>query len=46
MIPLRSTERIYSRTPVTTGLIALNVLIFLYQASMNPYALNEFVERW
>jgi len=46
MIPLRSTERIYSRTPVTTGLIALNVLIFLYQVSMNPYALNEFVERW
>jgi membrane associated rhomboid family serine protease len=46
MIPLRSTERIYSRTPVTIGLIAVNLLIFLYQASMNPYALNVFVERW
>jgi membrane associated rhomboid family serine protease len=46
MIPLRSTERVYSRTPVTTGLIAVNMLIFLYQVSMNPFALNEFVERW
>ncbi len=46
MIPLRSTERIHSRTPVTTGLIAVNMLIFLYQASMDPYALNAFVERW
>jgi len=46
MIPLRSTERIYSKTPVVTGLIAVNLVVFLYQASMNPFALNVFVERW
>lgn len=46
MIPLRSTERLYSRTPVTIALIAFNILIFLYQASLNPFALNVFVERW
>jgi membrane associated rhomboid family serine protease len=43
MIPLRSTERVYSRTLVTASIIALNVLIFLYQATLSPYALNTFV---
>src|SRR5271154_6380521 len=43
MIPLRSTERVYSRTLVTASIIALNVLIFFYQATLNPSALNTFV---
>jgi membrane associated rhomboid family serine protease len=46
MIPLRSTERVYSRTLVTASLIALNVLIFLYQATLSPDALNQFVTQF
>ena len=46
MIPLRSTERIYSRTLVTAALIALNVLVFLYQATLNRYDLNAFASQW
>ena len=46
MIPLRSTERVYSRTLVTVSLIAINVLIFLYQATLNPDELNTFVTQW
>ncbi len=46
MIPLRSSERVYSRTAITASLIALNVLIFLYQATLTPYALNQFVTQW
>jgi rhomboid family protein len=46
MIPLRSTERVYSRTLVTVSIIALNVLIFLYQATLSPDALNQFVTQF
>src|SRR6266404_6175481 len=46
MIPLRSTERVKSTTFVVGILIALNVLIVLYQASLDPYALERFVEHW
>ena len=46
MIPLRTTERVYSRTTVTIALIAVNILIFLFQAAMNPYTLEEFVNQW
>src|ERR1700676_1926708 len=46
MIPLRSTERVQSTTFVVGILIALNVLIFLYQASLDPYALDQFVLHW
>ena len=46
MIPLRSNERIYSRTFVTGGLIAVNVIIFLYQATLSYYRLNQFVMNW
>ena len=46
MIPLRSTERVYSTAVVTMSLIAVNVAIFLYQATLNPLALNQFVEQW
>jgi membrane associated rhomboid family serine protease len=46
MIPLRSTERIYSTATVTLSLIAINTLIFLYQATLNPYDLNTFVTQW
>lgn len=46
MIPLRSTERVYGATVVTLALIIINTLIFLYQATLSPYALNEFVTQW
>src|SRR5579872_5670076 len=46
MIPLRSTERVRAATPVTGILIAVNVLVFLYQVSMDQEALTLFVERW
>jgi len=46
MIPLRSTERVYSRTLVTVALIALNVLIFLYQETLGPGELDAFVRQW
>src|ERR1019366_2392143 len=46
MIPLRSTERVHAATAVTGILIAVNVLIFLYQVSLDPYSLTRFVERW
>ncbi|HEY1759931.1 MAG TPA: rhomboid family intramembrane serine protease [Bryobacteraceae bacterium] len=46
LIPLRSSERVYATAKVTAGLIAVNVAIFLYQASLSPRALNEFVTQW
>jgi membrane associated rhomboid family serine protease len=46
MIPLRSTERIYGTTLVTAALIALNTLIFFYQATLTPYELNALVTQW
>src|SRR5258707_14517556 len=46
MIPLRSTERVYSKSIATGTIIGLNVLIFLYQASMPQDSLALFVERW
>jgi len=46
MIPLRSTERVYSTAVVTASLIAVNTLIFLYQATLSTYALNTFVTEW
>jgi membrane associated rhomboid family serine protease len=46
MIPLRSTERVYATAAVTGSLIAVNTVVFLYQATLSPYALNQFVGDW
>ncbi|MCU1336872.1 MAG: Rhomboid family protein [Bryobacterales bacterium] len=49
MIPLRSSERVYSRTVVTGTLIAINVVIFLYTrylATLSYDAVNQFVKSW
>jgi membrane associated rhomboid family serine protease len=46
MIPLRSTERVYSTAVITGGLIGVNTLVFLYQETLNQYALNQFVNNW
>ena len=45
MIPLRSSERIYSPTPVVIGLIAANFLLFFYQVSLG-FRLPTFIETW
>ena len=46
MIPLRSSERLDSRTPVTGVLIGLNILVFLFQVTLSPGDLNRFVLAW
>jgi membrane associated rhomboid family serine protease len=46
MIPLRSTQRVYSKTLVTAALIALNTLIFLYQETLGPGDVDQFVRQW
>jgi membrane associated rhomboid family serine protease len=45
MIPLRSSERVYSQCAVVISLIIANLLIFLYEVSMDPDALNVFIMR-
>jgi rhomboid family protein len=46
MIPLRSSERVYSPTVVTGALIAINVVVFLYQKTLSYYRLDQFVTNW
>ena len=46
MIPLRSTEPVYSGGKITASLIAVNFAVFFYQLSLPSYALNQFVEQW
>lgn len=43
MIPLRDTLPSHATPVVTIGLIVANVLIFLYEMSLDAYTLNEFV---
>jgi len=45
MIPLRSSERVYSRTIVTGALIAANTVIFLYQFLLG-YRVDQFIRTW
>jgi membrane associated rhomboid family serine protease len=46
MIPLRSTERVYSTAVVTASLIALNTVVFLYEWHLNLGDFNQFVAQW
>ena len=43
MIPLRDTQPSFSFPLVTIGLIALNVLAFLYEFSLDEFSLNHFL---
>ena len=43
MIPLRDTQPSFSKPLVTGFLIAVNILIFLYEFSLDPYSLNHFI---
>jgi membrane associated rhomboid family serine protease len=46
MIPLRDTQPSSSFPVVTVLLIALNVAVFLYQISLDPWQLNSFIARY
>jgi membrane associated rhomboid family serine protease len=43
VIPIRVSQPSYSRPVVTVGLIVVNILVFLYERSLDPYSLNEFI---
>src|SRR5215813_9144766 len=44
--PLRDTQPSYSKPFVTMIIIAINVLVFLYQISLDDYSLNAFIATW
>ena len=44
MFPLKDTQPSYSRPVVTMVIIAVNLLIFLFEATLGPRTLNAFVE--
>jgi len=46
MIPLRSSERIYSRTVVVPVLIVINLVIFVYSWMLGPRGFDRFVTEW
>ena len=43
MIPIKDSQRSYSTPYVTGALIALNVFVFLFQVSLDPYTRNDIV---
>lgn len=46
MFPLRDTQPSYSRPVVTYALIAVNILVFLYEFSLDDYSRNQFIALW
>ena len=46
MIPLRDTQPSFSKPVVTIGLIIANLLIFLYEVSLDPYSLNHLIAQY
>ncbi|MGH9630498.1 MAG: rhomboid family intramembrane serine protease [Bryobacteraceae bacterium] len=46
MIPLRDTQPSHSTPYVTMMIIAVNVLIFLFQVSLEPYSRNHFLAEY
>jgi membrane associated rhomboid family serine protease len=46
MFPIRDTEPSYSKPIVTIALIAINVLVFLFEMSLEPESRNAFVETY
>jgi membrane associated rhomboid family serine protease len=43
MFPIRDTEPSYSKPVVTIFLIVINILIFLFEFSLDPYSQNAFI---
>jgi membrane associated rhomboid family serine protease len=46
MFPLRDTQPSYSKPVVTVLLIVVNILIFLFEFSLDPYTLNAFISTY
>ena len=46
MFPIKDTQRSYRAPVVTVLVIVVNVLVFLYEASLDPYTQNYFVAKW
>lgn len=44
MIPLRDTQPSYSRPIVTVSLIVVNLLVYLFQATLDPYSFGNFIQ--
>jgi membrane associated rhomboid family serine protease len=44
MIPLRDTQPSYSKPLVTATIIALNVLAFLFEITLDPYSRNNLIQ--
>ena len=43
MIPIHDSQPSYSKPFITIFLIALNVLVFLFQVSLDPFTRNDFI---
>ena len=43
MFPLRDTQPSYSKPVVTVLLIVINILVFLFEVSLDPYSRNDFI---
>ena len=46
MFPIRDTQPSYSKPVVTVVLIVINVLVFLYEFSLDPFSQNAFMYRY
>ena len=46
MFPLRDTQPSYSKPVVTVLLIVINLLVFLFEFSLDPYTLNAFISQY
>jgi membrane associated rhomboid family serine protease len=46
MFPIRDSEPSYSKPVVTMFIIAVNLLVFLYEASLDSYTLNAFIAHY
>ncbi len=46
MFPLRDTQPSYSKPVVTVLLIVVNILIFLFEFSLDPYTRNAFISAY
>lgn len=46
MFPIRDTQPSYSKPVVTVLIIVVNLLVFLFEFSMDPYTLNEFIAQY
>src|SRR5580704_12825152 len=46
MFPLRDDQPLHSVSISTITIIAVNVLVFLYQLRLDDYSLNAFIAHW